>query len=112
MWSLPKGRVQSGESWEQAAIREVMEETGHLATISDHLNQIDYIFYWKENRTLYHKIVSFYLMPLITENASIRDGEADIVSWFTLGEAWRRLFYQSEKGILKQAQDILKAAKI
>lgn len=110
LWALPKGRVNPGESWEQAAIREVLEETGHLATISDHIDKIDYFFYWKGNRTLYYKIVSFFLMPLVTEDFAERDTEADDVAWFSLGEAWRRLYYQSEKDILRQAKHILKVA--
>ena len=68
LWALPKGRLQPGESWEGTAVREVLEETGHLATIAEYIDQIDYYFYWKDNRTLYYKLVAFFLMPVIAEN--------------------------------------------
>jgi len=111
VWALPKGRVNPGETSEEAAVREVLEETGHLAAIGERIDQIDYDFYWKENRTLYHKVVSFYLMPLVQEAAGARDDEADAVGWFTLGEAWRKLSYLNEKKVLHQAQRILQTAK-
>lgn len=110
VWALPKGRVNEGETPEGAALREVLEETGHLAEIGERIDEIDYYFYWKENRTLYHKLVSFFLMPLVREGAGPRDGEADAVGWFTMGEAWRKLSYLNEKEILRQAQRILRTA--
>ena len=110
VWALPKGRIQSGETWEETAIREVLEETGHLATISDRIDQIEYFFYWKDNRTLYYKLVLFFLMPLIRENAAPNDGEACEIAWFDLGEAINKLYYQSEKNILLQAKNMLRAA--
>ncbi len=110
VWALPKGRVNPGESPEEAALREILEETGHLAALGEPIDQIHYDFYWKENRTLYHKVVAFFLMPLVQEDAGPRDDEADAVAWFTLGEAWRRLSYLNEKRILRQAQGILRMA--
>jgi len=111
VWALPKGRVNPGETSEEAAVREILEETGHLAAIGERIDQIDYDFYWKENRTLYHKVVIFYLMPLVQEAAGPRDDEADAVGWFTLGEAWRKLSYLNEKKVLHQAQRILQTAR-
>ncbi|MDO5296852.1 MAG: NUDIX domain-containing protein [bacterium] len=108
LWALPKGRLQPGESWEGTAVREVLEETGHLATIADYIDQIDYYFYWKDNHTLYYKLVAFFLMPVIVENHRQPDGEADKIAWFALGDALQRLHYQSEKNILYQAQKMLK----
>lgn len=108
VWALPKGRVNEGETPAEAARREVLEETGHQADVGERIDEIDYYFYWKENRTLYHKLVSFYLMPLVAESVRERDGEADAVGWFTMGEAWRKLSYLNEKEILRQAQRILR----
>ncbi len=110
IWALPKGRVNPGETPGQAAVREVLEETGHLAALGEQIDEIDYYFYWKENRTLYHKLVSFYLMPLVQECAGTRDDEADAVGWYSMGEAWRKLSYLNEKEVLRQAQRILRTA--
>ncbi len=107
IWGLPKGRLQPGESWEATAVREVLEETGHLATIEEYIDQIDYIFYWKENHTLYYKLVAFFLMPVMVENQLPPDGEADKVAWFPLDEALHKLYYQSERDILRQARLLL-----
>lgn len=111
VWALPKGRVNPGETPEEAAVREILEETGHLASVALRLDEIDYDFYWKENRTLYHKRVTFYLMPLEQESAGIRDDEADAVGWFPFGEALRRLSYLNEKEVLRQAQQILRTGR-
>ena len=108
LWALPKGRLQPGESWEGTAVREVLEETGHLATIAEYIDQIDYYFYWKDNHTLYYKLVAFFLMPVIVENHRPPDGEADRIAWFAIGDAVHRLHYQSEKNILRQAQELLR----
>ncbi|MBQ7567813.1 NUDIX domain-containing protein [bacterium] len=108
LWALPKGRLQPGESWEGTAIREILEETGHLATIADYIDQIDYYFYWKDNHTLYYKLVAFFLMPVIIENHNPPDGEADRIAWFAIGDALQLLHYQSERNILRQAKSLLR----
>ena len=107
LWALPKGRMRPGESWEATAVREVLEETGHLATIQGYIDQIDYYFYWKENHTIYYKLVAFFLMPVVVENHLPPDGEADSVVWLDPEEAARRLHYPSERNILRQAQGVL-----
>lgn len=103
VWALPKGRVDPGETPEETAIREVGEETGHLARIQTLLDQIQYFFYWKENNTFYHKYVYFFLMPLAEENKFNRDQEADAVRWVTPGEAYRMVTYLNEKEIIRKA---------
>jgi len=108
VWALPKGRVDNGETPSQTAQREVLEETGHLSEARDHLDDIKYYFYWKDNNTLYHKVVSFYLMPLVRENERERDQEADAVAWFNIGDAFRRITYLNEKDILRKAHRIIR----
>jgi ribonuclease HI len=107
IWTLPKGRVEPGETPEETAHREVKEETGFEAEVREKLDEINYYFYWKDNQTLYHKIVTFYLMPLREEVFHGRDSEADIVRWHTLGEAYRMLTYLNEKEVMRKAQKAL-----
>lgn len=108
VWALPKGRVNPGESPEETARREILEETGHLADVGSKIGQIDYSFYWKDNHTFYNKVVTFYLMPLLQENAGPRDQEAYDVTWVSGHEAYRRLSHPNEKEILRQAQRLLR----
>ena len=110
VWALPKGRVAEGETPEETAVREVIEETGHLGNIEAKIDQIDYHFYWKDNDTMYHKFVYFYLMPLEKEDAAKRDEEADAVRWVTLGEAYKMVTYINEKEVIRKARKILAQA--
>ena len=106
IWAFPKGRVIPGEHIEDTARREIAEETGHLTQVTDILDEISYYFYVKEENTLYHKTVYFFLMPLLEENFCEPDGEADSIVWLPLGEAYRKLTYINEKDVLRKAQKI------
>lgn len=108
VWAFPKGRVDPGETLEQTAVREVLEETGHEAAIIDKLDLIEYYFFLKENNTFYHKTVTFYLMKLTKENAQERDEEAHSVGWYDAGVAKKKLSYLNEKKILGKAEGLLK----
>ena len=57
-WVLPKGKVEEGENNQEAALREVSEETGVKADILKYLGEIHYTFKenWDENRAV-HKTV-------------------------------------------------------
>lgn len=110
VWALPKGRVDPGETPEQTAVREVHEETGLLTEVKGLVDQIDYHFYWRENETLYHKMVYFYLMAPVGGELSPNDPEADLARWFSVGDAYRQLTYLNEKEILRKAQRLLEAS--
>ena len=62
-WVLPKGKIEPGETHEEAALREVREETGVKATIGKYLGEIHYTYKenWDQSRSV-HKIVYWYLM--------------------------------------------------
>ena len=108
VWAFPKGRVDQGESLEETALREILEETGHEAVIIDKLDTIEYYFFLQENNTFYQKTVTFFLMKLTKENAQERDEEAHSVGWYDPGVAKKKLSYLNEKKIFAKAENLFK----
>lgn len=104
-WSLPKGGLHSGESLEQAAVREVTEETGLEARLIAPLGEIDYWFRLGGQR--HFKTVHFYLMEAIGGDVSQHDHEYDLAEWFSLDDARRNMTYGSEIEIVERAATIM-----
>jgi 8-oxo-dGTP pyrophosphatase MutT (NUDIX family) len=100
-WGLPKGAVAKGETSEQAALREVQEETGILADIITPLDTIEY--YFRAGDTLIRKRVDFYLMQYVGGKLTPQLSEVDDVEWVELSEAIRRASFESEKKLLSSA---------
>jgi ADP-ribose pyrophosphatase YjhB (NUDIX family) len=105
VWTLPKGTPRSGETIEQVAVREVQEETGLVVRLIAYIGSISYSFVRDQVR--YQKQVRHFLMEAIGGDTSLHDHEYDLVEWFPLSEACRRLTYQNEVNILYQAEDVL-----
>ena len=104
-WALPKGTPVLGETLEGTAVREVGEETGLLVRIERPLDQIHYWFVWGGVR--HSKTVHFYLMQMVGGDTNNHDGEYDVVEWFPIGEALRRLSYPNEARVVDRAQQVL-----
>src|SRR5437763_1732994 len=100
-WGLPKGAVGKGETSEQAALREVQEETGILADIVSSLDTIEYFF--RAGDTLIRKRVDFYLMQYVGGQLTPQLSEVDDVEWVELSEAIQRASFESEKKLLSAA---------
>jgi len=98
VWSLPKGHVEARETHEQAALREVREETGCWAEILIKLSDISYWFYL--NRTKHKKSVHFYLMNYLSGDTANHDHEVDEAAWFEIKAAKRALKYVNEKRLI------------
>ena len=97
VWTLPKGTLAPGETTEQAALREVREETGYLCEVVRDLEAVTYWFQ-REGRRI-KKTVRWYLMrPL--EKVGEHDHEVDEVAWADREEALRRLRYDSDRRLL------------
>lgn len=103
IWGLPKGKLEKGETPEHAAVREVEEETGLKGDIEAKLGDIKYVYYAKWDDTRYFKVVSFYLIRMTGGDISKHDDEVEVVEWFTLADALRRLTYKGEKDMMRKA---------
>jgi 8-oxo-dGTP pyrophosphatase MutT (NUDIX family) len=100
-WGLPKGAVMDGETSEQAALREVKEETGLDAEIVRPLDTIEY--YFRAGDTLIHKRVDFYLMRYVAGDLVPQLSEVDDVKWIELREAIAIASFESERKLLESA---------
>jgi 8-oxo-dGTP pyrophosphatase MutT (NUDIX family) len=101
-WGLPKGAVSEGETSEQAALREVQEETGLKAEIVRPLDTIEYFF--RAGDTLIRKRVDFYLMRYLDGKLTPQLSEVDDVEWVELSEGIQRASFESERKLLEVAQ--------
>lgn len=107
-WCLPKGHLEAGESPQQAALREVSEETGISGRILKHLATIDYWFSGNERRV--HKIVHHYLMDYVTGEPNVEgdpDREAEEAAWIPLHDMIHQLAYPNERRVVALALDML-----
>lgn len=105
IWSLPKGHLEAGESAEQAAIREVREETGLDGAVVAPLGVIDFWFMADQRRI--HKTVHHYLMAMTGGELTADDIEVDEVMWVPLDEVASRLSYKDERGLVAKVPGIL-----
>jgi 8-oxo-dGTP diphosphatase len=92
-WSLPKGKLHPGEDWEEAALREVREETGYRCELGAELERASYA-----DRRGRRKLVRYWRMrPLDGEFAP--SDEVDELRWLTPGEAAGVLSYGHDRAL-------------
>lgn len=110
-WQLPKGIVDSGESPQETAVREVREEAGVEA---DLIKLIETIEYWyrsiKDGQPVrYHKFVHFYLMEYRSGDVRNHDHEVEESRWVNLDEAIEMLDFKSEREVVEKAREMIEA---
>jgi len=105
LWSLPKGHLEAGETTQDAAVREVEEETGIRGRVLAPLGTIDYWFVADDRRI--HKTVHHYLLEASGGELSDTDVEVDEVAWVPIGELGARLAYAGERRLAETAADLL-----
>jgi len=107
-WCLPKGHPEGEETYAEAAVREIEEETGIAGDILAPLGSIDYWFTVSGHRV--HKTVHHFLLRatggfLTIENDP--DHEAVDVAWVPIAELGRKLSFPNERRITDLAKDLL-----
>ena len=101
-WSLPKGHVEPGERDDQAAVREVREETGIQGEVLAPLGTIDFWF-MAEGRRI-HKTVHHFLMRATGGALSTDDPEVTETRWATFEESSGLLAYADERDLIAKAR--------
>jgi 8-oxo-dGTP diphosphatase len=91
-WAFPKGKLEEGESWEEAALREVEEETGLRCTLGDYVGSTHYPL--REGM----KEVRYFLMETAGEPRA--RNEIDGVRWVSPDEARSLLTYDYDRELL------------
>lgn len=110
-WQLPKGLVGRGEPPEEAALREVREETGLACEVVAGLEPVEYWYFSKggARRVRFHKRVHFYLMRYLSGDVSGHDDEVNEARWVEAEEAGVMLAFKGERKALAEALGMLAA---
>ena len=93
-WSLPKGKLEPGETPEQAAVREVEEETGLQVRILRPMGCTAYV-----DRRGRDKVVCYWVM-WADGGRFVPNEEADQLRWLTVDEALELLTYRADRALL------------
>ena len=101
-WVMPKGTLESGETYKQTALREVREETGVIARIIQYIGKTQYNF--RGNDEIVNKTVYWYLM---TTNSFYCKPQAEEyfadAGFYKQHEAYHLLKFHDEKQIMRKA---------
>ncbi len=96
-WTLPKGKLDPGESFEEAALREVEEETGLRGRLVRELPPVRY-----EARGG-PKLVRYWLMEVEGETPLAANDEVDELRWLEAAEALALLTYERDRDLIASA---------
>jgi 8-oxo-dGTP diphosphatase len=95
-WALPKGHVDRGESWTEAALREVEEETGVVGEITGDPQPVTYLL--GDGRP---KVVVFFPMRVVRHGTHPPSDEIDEVAWWPLDRATSDLTYPADRALVQ-----------
>ncbi len=93
-WSLPKGKLDAGESFEEAALREVWEEAGLRCRLGRELAPVRYAVKGRP------KVVRYWVMEVVEDAGFAPNDEVDEVRWLPIAEAEALLTYAHDQELV------------
>jgi 8-oxo-dGTP diphosphatase len=96
-WTLPKGKLDPDETFEEAALREVWEETGLRARLERELPSTTYTVRGRPKR------VRYWLMSVESDPGFEPNDEVDELRWLSPAEAAQLLTYDRDNEVLQSA---------
>jgi 8-oxo-dGTP pyrophosphatase MutT (NUDIX family) len=113
-WQIPKGIIDPGETPEQAAVREVREESGVEAEIVDAITTTDYWFSFRLEGVMrrIHKFVDFYLMRYTGGDTADHEDEVIEARWVDVDKAVAMLEFDQERNVVSAGAEKLKKVQL
>jgi 8-oxo-dGTP diphosphatase len=96
-WTLPKGKLDEGESFEEAALREIDEETGLRARLVRELPSVRYEVRGRP------KVVRYWLMEVESDHGFVANDEVDELRWVEPAQGLALLSYDRDREVLRAA---------
>ena len=103
-WTFPKGKLDPGETWEQAAVREVWEETAIVAVLGEEIDGATY-----EDRHGRAKRVRYWSMPVAADAGFTPGDEVDERRWVRPAGAAELVTYERDREVLDSLLRLLDA---
>jgi 8-oxo-dGTP diphosphatase len=91
-WSFPKGKLDPGETWEQAALREVEEETALVCTLGEEVGRTHYLVEDEPKEVRYFRMTS--------DGEPRAQNEINAVRWLSFDEGRELLTYDRDRELL------------
>lgn len=101
-WDFPKGHIEIGELAEQAATREVEEETGVKTEVLDKVGKSEYFYFEGKERVF--KTVVFFLMKYMEEGEAMTAFEVSDKVWLPVDEVEEKLSFKGSKEVWRKAK--------